>query len=127
MGRSYGGYVVMAGLTHYPEQFAAGVNAYGIVNFETFFKNTESYLAAISKNEYGDPETEADMLRRLSPIHQVDQVTTPTLVLLVNSLKRRDIPVEYILFPDEGHGFNKTANRIQSVVSTVEWFTNYLK
>ena len=142
MGGSYGGYMVMAGLTEYSDRFAAGVNLFGVVNFETFFANTEPWMAAISTIEYGDPKTEVDLLRRLSPIHKVDRVTAPTLVLhgandtnvpvveaeqVVNSLKKRNIPVEYILFPDEGHGFRKTPNRVRSTVSSVRWFVQYLK
>ena len=142
MGGSYGGYMVMAGLTEYPDIFAAGVNLFGVVNFETFFANTEPWMAAISTIEYGDPKTEPELLRRLSPIHRVDRVTVPTLVLhgandtnvpvveaeqVVDSLKERNIPVEYILFPDEGHGFVKTPNRIRSDVSIVRWFAQYLR
>ena len=56
MGGSYGGYMVMAGLTEYPHLFAAGANLFGVVNFETFFKHTEPWMAAISKIEYGDPD-----------------------------------------------------------------------
>ena len=142
MGGSYGGYMVMAGLTEYPKTFAAGANLFGVVNFETFFKHTEPWMAAISKIEYGDPETEAAMLRDLSPIHKVDRVVAPTIVLhgandtnvpvveaeqVVESLKKRNVPVEYVLFPDEGHGFRKTPNRIRSTVAIVQWFVKYLK
>ena len=142
MGGSYGGYMVMAGLTEYPELFAAGANLFGVVNFETFFKNTEPWMAAISKIEYGDPDREVEMLRRLSPIHKVDRVTAPTIVLhgandtnvpvveaeqVVDSLKKRGIPVEYVLFPDEGHGWRKTANRVRSAVAVTRWFEKYLK
>ncbi len=81
MGGSYGGYMVMAGLTEYPQLFAAGANLFGVVNFETFFKQTEPWMAAISKIEYGDPDTQVELLRRLSPIHKVDRVTAPTIVL----------------------------------------------
>jgi dipeptidyl aminopeptidase/acylaminoacyl peptidase len=99
-------------------------------------------MAAISKIEYGDPDKEADMLRDLSPIHKVDRVTAPTIVLhgandtnvpvveaeqVVESLKKRAVPVEYVLFPDEGHGFRKTGNRIRAAVAIVQWFTKYLK
>lgn len=141
MGGSYGGYMTMAGLTRYPDLFAAGVNLFGVVNFETFFAHTEPWMAAISKVEYGDPDTQREMLRELSPIHQVDRVRAPTLVLhgandtnvpvveaeqVVDSLKARGIPVEYVLFPDEGHGFRKTANRVTAVVSIVEWFAEHL-
>ena len=141
MGGSYGGYMVMAALTEYPELFAAGANLYGVVNFETFFANTEPWMAAISKVEYGDPETQRDMLRALSPIHKIDRVKAPTIVLhgandtnvpvveaeqVVENLKGRGVPVDYILFPDEGHGFRKTTNRIRSTVAIVRWFDRYL-
>jgi len=142
IGGSYGGYMVMAGLTEYPELFAAGANLFGIVNFETFFKNTQPWMAAISKIEYGNPETESQMLRRLSPIHSIDRIKAPTLVLhgandtnvpvieaeqVVENLKRRNVPVEYVLFPDEGHGWRKTPNRIRSTVAIVRFFETYLK
>jgi dipeptidyl aminopeptidase/acylaminoacyl peptidase len=142
MGGSYGGYMVMAGLTEYPDLFTAGANLFGVVNFETFFKNTQPWMAAISKVEYGDPEKEADMLRRLSPLNRIDRVKAPTIVLhgandtnvpvveaeqVVENLKKRKVPVEYVLFPDEGHGWRKTPNRIRSVVSIVRFFETYLK
>lgn len=141
MGGSYGGYMTMAGLAWYPEMFAAGANLFGVVNFETFFAQTEPWMAAISTIEYGDPETQADLLRDLSPIHRVDQVISPTIVLhgandtnvpvveaeqVVESLEKRGVPVEYVLFEDEGHGFRKTENRITSDVAIVEWFKKYL-
>ncbi|HEV2806685.1 MAG TPA: S9 family peptidase [Chthoniobacterales bacterium] len=142
MGGSYGGYMVMAGLTEYPDLFAAGADLFGVVNFETFFKNTQPWMAAISKIEYGNPETESELLKKLSPIHRVDRVRAPTIVLhgandtnvpvveaeqVVENLKRRNIPVEYVLFPDEGHGWRKTPNRIRSTVRIVSWFEKYLK
>jgi dipeptidyl aminopeptidase/acylaminoacyl peptidase len=142
MGGSYGGYMVMAGLTEYPELFAAGADLCGVVNFETFFKNTQPWMAAISKIEYGNPETEAGMLRRLSPIHRIDRIKSPMIVLhgandtnvpvieaeqVVENLKKRNVPVEYVLFPDEGHGWRKTANRIRSSVAIVRFFETYLK
>lgn len=141
MGGSYGGYMVMMGLTEYPELFAAGANLYGIVNFETFFKNTQPWMAAISKIEYGNPETEAEMLRKLSPIHRIDRIKSPTIVLhgandtnvpvieaeqVVESLKRHNVLVEYVLFPDEGHGWRKTPNRIRSAVAIVRFFETHL-
>ncbi len=141
MGGSYGGYMVMAGVTEYPDMFAAGANLFGVVNFETFFKHTEPWMAAISTKEYGDPATEAAMLRDLSPIHRVDRVKTPLIVLhgandtnvpvveaeqVVDSLKKRGIPVEYVLFPDEGHGWRKTTNRLRSTTAIVKFFSDHL-
>lgn len=142
MGDSFGGYMAMAGLAEYPECFAAGVNLYGIVNFETFFENTEPWQAAASKVKIGDPETDGELLRRLSPIHKPDRILAPTLVLhgandtvvpvieaeqIINNLKKRDIKVKYILFPDEGHGFHKETNRIRATVEIVCWFVEHLK
>lgn len=142
MGGSYGGFMTTAGLTTYPDLLAAGATICGVVNFATFFAQTEPWMAAISKVEYGDPDTEADMLRDLSPIHKIDQVIAPTIVLhgandtnvpvveaeqVVDSLRRRGVPVEYVLFPDEGHGFRKTANRVRATGAIVRWFVKYLK
>jgi dipeptidyl aminopeptidase/acylaminoacyl peptidase len=141
MGGSYGGYMTLAGLTEFPDLFAAGADLYGIVNFETFFAHTEPWMAAISKVKYGDPVTQKDLLRALSPIHKLDRVSAPTLVLhgandtnvpvveaeqVVEALKRRGVPVDYVLFPDEGHGFRKTANRSRAYVAIVRWFDAYL-
>ena len=141
MGGSYGGYMTMAGLAHYPDLFAAGVNLYGVVNFKTFFELTEPWMASISKIEYGDPETEADLLKALSPIHKLDRVAAPTLVLhgandtnvpvheaeqVVAALRERDVPVEYILFPDEGHGFYIEGNRVTAATAIVNWFVQHL-
>ena len=141
MGGSYGGYMTMAGLAEFPDLFAAGVNIYGLVNFKTFFEQTEPWMAAISKIEYGDPETEGDMLDALSPIYKLDRVAAPVLVLhgandtnvpvyeaeqVVAILRARGLPVEYILFPDEGHGFRKEENRIATAIAVVNWFSEYL-
>jgi dipeptidyl aminopeptidase/acylaminoacyl peptidase len=142
MGGSYGGYMVMAGLTEYPELLAAGANLFGIVNFDTFFKHTEAWMAAVSKSEYGDPDTQADLLRRLSPIHRLERVRAPTLVLhgandtnvpvveaeqVVDTLKKQGVPVEYVLFADEGHGWRKAPNRVRSTLAIVSWFMRYLQ
>lgn len=141
-GGSYGGYMTMAALTEYPELFAAGANLFGIVNFATFFSHSEPWMAAISTVEYGDPKTQKDLLDRLSPIHKIDRIKAPLLVLhgandtnvpvieaeqTVAALKKRGVPVEYILFPDEGHGWRKTANRIASTVAITRFFVKYLK
>jgi len=141
MGGSYGGYMTLEGITEYPGMFAAAADLFGMVNFETFFAHTEPWMAAISTVEYGDPATQLDLLRRLSPIHKIDRIRTPTIVLhgandtnvpvveaeqVVENLKKRDVPVKYVLFPDEGHGWRKTPNRIRSTVEIVRWFEKYL-
>jgi dipeptidyl aminopeptidase/acylaminoacyl peptidase len=142
MGGSYGGYMTLAGLTEYPELFAAGVNLFGMVNFFTFFEHTEPWMAAISTTEYGDPKTQADLLRSLSPLGKLDRIRAPLMVQhgandtnvpvveaeqVVNNLKARGVPVEYILFPDEGHGWRKISNRVKSTAAMVEFFAKHLK
>jgi dipeptidyl aminopeptidase/acylaminoacyl peptidase len=140
-GGSYGGYMTLAGLAEYPELFAAGVNLFGMVNFFTFFEHTEPWMAAISTIEYGDPKTQADLLRSLSPLGKIDRIRSPLMVQhgandtnvpvveaeqVVNTLKQRGVPVEYILFPDEGHGWRKIPNRVRSTVAMVEFFSRHL-
>jgi dipeptidyl aminopeptidase/acylaminoacyl peptidase len=142
MGGSYGGYMVMAGVTEFPDMFAAGADLFGVVNFETFFAQSEPWMAAISTTEYGDPATQRDMLRRLSPIHKLDRIKTPLFVLhgandtnvpvveaeqIVSAMKARGVPVRYTLFPDEGHGWRKTANRVRSTTEIVDFFVEHLK
>ena len=141
MGGSYGGYMVMAGITEYPDMFAAAANLFGVVNFETFFKHTQPWMAAISTKEYGDPATQADMLKALSPIHKLDRIKTPLIVLhgandtnvpvieaeqIVQQLKARGVPVEYLLFPDEGHGWRRLPNRIRSTATLTDFFVRRL-
>jgi dipeptidyl aminopeptidase/acylaminoacyl peptidase len=140
-GGSYGGYMTMVGVTFYPDLFAAAVDLFGMVNFFTFFEHTEPWMAAISTTEYGDPKTQEQLLRDLSPLGKLDRIKTPMMVQhgandtnvpvveadqIVENLKRRGVPVEYILFPDEGHGFRKEKNRITSTVKMVEFFVAHL-
>jgi dipeptidyl aminopeptidase/acylaminoacyl peptidase len=140
-GGSYGGYMTMMGLTEYPELFAAGVNLFGMVNFLTFFQHTQPWMAAISTIEYGDPVKQKDLLEKLSPLAKLDRIRVPTMVQhgandtnvpvveaeqIVKHLKSRNVPVEYILFPDEGHGWRKIPNRIRSTVEMVRFFDQHL-
>ncbi len=141
MGGSYGGYVVMVAVTEYPDLFAAGANLFGVVNFETFFAQSTPWMGAISTGEYGDPKTQLQLLKDLSPIHKLDQVKTPLLVMhgandtnvpvveaeqVVGALKKRGVPVEYVLFPDEGHGWRKQANRVRSTLELARFFQTHL-
>jgi dipeptidyl aminopeptidase/acylaminoacyl peptidase len=140
-GFSYGGYLTLSTITEYPDLFAAAASLSGIVNFETFFAHTEPWMATISRAEYGDPQTEKELLARLSPIHRIERVITPTLVLhgandtnvpvieaeqVVKNLERRKVPVQYVLFPDEGHGVQKAANRVTYAMAILHWFEKYL-
>lgn len=141
VGGSYGGYVVMMAVTDYPDTFAAGADLYGIVNFETFFAQSTPWMGAISGGEYGDPKTQADLLKRLSPIHKLDRVRAAMLVMhgandtnvplvearqVVDTLKKNGRDVEFLLFPDEGHGWRKIPNRVKSTMTLADFFRRHL-
>ncbi|HJY39172.1 MAG TPA: prolyl oligopeptidase family serine peptidase, partial [Steroidobacteraceae bacterium] len=141
VGGSYGGYVVMMAVTEYPETFAAGADLFGIVNFETFFAQSTPWMGAISGGEYGDPKTQADLLKRLSPIHKLDRVRAAMLVMhgandtnvplveaqqVVDTLQKNGRDVEFLLFPDEGHGWRKIPNRVKSTMTLADFFRRHL-
>jgi len=141
VGGSYGGYVVMVAVTEYPDTFAAGVNMYGIVNFQTFFAQSTPWMGAVSSGEYGNPKTQADLLKRLSPIHKLERVRAAMLVMhgandtnvplveaqqVVDTLKKNGRDVEFLLFPDEGHGWRKIPNRVKSTVTLADFFRRHL-
>jgi dipeptidyl aminopeptidase/acylaminoacyl peptidase len=141
VGGSYGGYVVMVGVTEYPDTFKAGADLYGIVNFETFFAQSTPWMGAVSAGEYGDPKTQADLLKRLSPIHKLDRVKAAMLIMhgendtnvplieaqqVVDTLKKNGREVEFLLFTDEGHGWRKIPNRVKSTVAIAEFFKRQL-
>jgi dipeptidyl aminopeptidase/acylaminoacyl peptidase len=125
MGGSYGGFMVLALLTEFPDAFAAGVEVVGIANFETFLGRTAPYRRAQREAEYGSL-ADRELLRSISPIHKVDRITAALLVghgerdprvpvgearQIETALRERGRPVEIRTFPDEGHGFAKRANR----------------
>ncbi len=126
-GRSYGGFMVLAAVTAYPDLWAAGIEFFGIANWLSFFERTGPWRRKLRAVEYGDPETDADFLREISPINRVDRIAVPMFVAhglndprvapyesesIVENLEWRGVPVEYMTFPDEGHGFFKLKNRI---------------
>ena len=132
MGGSYGGYATLAGLTFTPETFACGVNIVGISNLITLLESVPPYwepLRAMFAARVGDLSTEEgrQLLRERSPLTQVDQIQRPLLIghgahdprvtqaeadQIVDAMTERNIPVTYVLYPDEGHGFHRPANRI---------------
>ena len=98
-------------------------------------------MGAISGGEYGDPKTQADLLKRLSPIHKLDRVRAAMLVMhgandtnvpvveaqqVVDTLKKNGRDVEFLLFPDEGHGWRKIPNRVKSTTTLAEFFRRHL-
>jgi dipeptidyl aminopeptidase/acylaminoacyl peptidase len=140
-GSSYGGYMTLAGMTEYPELFAAGIDEVGIANFETFFANTAEYRRELRSTEYG-PTSDAAFLRSISPIHKVDRIQGALLVVhgendprvpvdearqILRALVARRMPVDSLIFSDEGHGVSKLQNRLVLYRRMVEFFDQYLK
>ncbi|MBI3448643.1 MAG: S9 family peptidase [Acidobacteria bacterium] len=141
LGGSYGGYMTLAAITLYPELWAAAVDSFGIADFRTFFGKTASYRVSLRASEYGDPVKDAEFLDSISPIRKVDRIRAPLLVLqgandprvpqaeaeqIVAAIKARNGTVDYILFPDEGHGWTKLANRITALRATGEFLEKHL-
>ena len=132
MGGSYGGYATLAGLTFTPDTFACGVDIVGPSNLETLLSTIPPYWAPLVKlfhERMGDPNTPEglELLRAASPLHKADRITRPLLIAqgandprvkqaesdqIVGAMKSAGIPVTYVLYPDEGHGFAKPANNI---------------
>ena len=139
-GGSYGGYMVMAAITEMPGRFAAAEESVGIVNFVTFLENTADYRRALREAEYG-PLTDSEFLASISPIHKIDQIQTPLLVIhgendsrvpvgearqIIEALESRNQPVQALIFADEGHGVRHLHNRLTLYRQSVEFFTRYL-
>lgn len=142
MGGSYGGFMVLAGLTTFPDLFAAGVDTVGIANFETFLENTGPYRRKLREPEYGTLEEDREFFREISPIHHVDRIQAPLMVIhgkndprvpvgeaeqIVRELEARNHPVEYLLFDDEGHGIVKLKNRLQLYPRVVRFLNAHLQ
>lgn len=141
VGGSYGGFMVLAALTTYPELWAAGVNSFGIANFVTLLEHTGPWRRKLREAEYGSLEQDRDFLISISPIEHVDKIVAPLLVLhgandprvpigeseqIVASLRARGRAVEYVRFEDEGHGFVKLPNRLAAAEATAAFLERYL-
>lgn len=140
-GRSYGGYLTLAALVFHPELFAAGVDICGMADFATFYRDTEPWIATAAYPKYGHPQDDAELLRQLSPIHRFDALRAPLLVVhgendsnvpvgqamqVVEAARSHGIPVELLLFPEEGHELLHRKNRERFVKTTVAWLEQRL-
>jgi dipeptidyl aminopeptidase/acylaminoacyl peptidase len=145
IGGSYGGYMVLAGLTFRPDEFAVGVDLFGISNWVRTLQNIppwwESFKEALYA-EMGNPETDLEYLRRISPLFHADNIQKPLMVLqgandprvlkiesdeIVEAVKKNGIPVEYIVFDDEGHGFMIKENQITAYKAILDFLNKHLR
>ncbi len=141
-GGSYGGFMVLSSLTTYPELWAAGVDIVGISNFVTFLENTSAYRRAHRESEYGSLERDRAFLERISPSNHLEKIQAPLLVIhgtndprvplgetlqLVEKLEERGVPVQSIIFDDEGHGLVKLKNKLAAYPAVAAFLDEHLK
>ncbi len=142
MGGSYGGFMTLAQATMNPDLWAAAVDIVGIANWSTFFKNTGAWRRSHRAAEYGDPDKDPEFMASISPINHVEKIRAPLFVIagandprvpkneadqIVERVKAKGVPVEYISFPDEGHGMAKRSNRIRGYSAIADFLDKYVK
>ena len=146
IGGSYGGYMTMAALTYTPEEFDVGVNLFGVTNWMRTLKSIPPYWESFRESLYlelGDPySADSVRLKRISPLFHTENVTKPLIVLqgskdprvlqvesdeIVAGVRKNGVPVEYVLFEDEGHGFVKKENQIESYSRILKFLDKHLK
>ncbi len=145
MGGSYGGYMVLAALAFKPEEFAVGVDLFGVSNWVRTLQSIPPYWESFRKSLYreiGDPSKDLENLRAVSPLFHADKIVKPLIVLqgandprvikpesdeIVENIKKRGGVVEYVLFDNEGHGFTKKVNEIRAYKGILDFLDRYLK
>ena len=144
IGGSYGGYMVGAALAFRPDVFDVGINIFGVMNWVRTLTSIPPWWEAFKESLYdemGDPSTDGERHRRISPLFHASNIRVPLLVVqgandprvlqaesdeIVAAVKASGVPVEYVLFPDEGHGFSKRENRITASEAYVGFLEQYL-
>lgn len=145
-GGSYGGFMSLAGIIFHPQEFKVGVDLFGVANWPRTLKSIPPYWESFRKalyDEMGDPfGADSARLKNISPLYNTDKIKTPLLVLqgtndprvlpvesdeIVAGAKKNGVPVEYVKFPDEGHGFVKKENQMKAAEETLKFLDTYLK
>ena len=145
IGGSYGGYMVAAALAFEPEAFDVGIDIFGVTNWVRTLESIPPWWESQKESLYdemGDPAVDAERHRRISPLFHTENIVKPTLVIqgandprvlqvesdeLVAGIQANEVPVEYIVFPDEGHGFRKKINQVSASNAYVKFLDRYLK
>ena len=145
IGGSYGGYMVLAALAFQPDAFDVGVDIFGVSNWLRTIKSMPVWWEAQRRALYaemGDPEKDEQVLRDVSPLFHADKIRKPLIVLqgandprvikaesddIVEAVKKNGVPVEYVVFPDEGHGFTKKKNQIEGYSAILRFLDRHLK
>ena len=145
MGGSYGGYLTVAALAFHPEAFEAGIDIFGVTNWVRTLESVPAWWGAQRAalfDEMGDPATDAERHRRISPLFHAETIVRPLLVVqgandprvlqvesdeMVAAVRANNVPVEYIVFPDEGHGFRKRDNRVAAQEAYLRFLDTYVR
>lgn len=145
MGGSYGGYMTAAALAFHPDAFAAGINIFGVTNWVRTLDSIPAWWGAQRAalfDEMGDPATDGERHRRISPLFHAGNIRKPMLVVqgandprvlkiesdeIVAAVKANGVPVEYLVFPDEGHGFQRRDNRISAQEAYLKFLDRYVR
>tara|TARA_R110001606_G_scaffold12306_4_gene53123 strand:+ start:27831 stop:29744 length:1914 start_codon:yes stop_codon:yes gene_type:complete len=145
MGGSYGGYMTAAALAFHPDAFEAGINIFGVTNWVRTLESIPAWWGPQRDalfDEMGDPATDAERHRAISPLFHADKIRRPMLVVqgandprvlqvesdeLVAAVRANAVPVEYVLFPDEGHGFRRRDNRITAQEAYLTFLDRYVR
>jgi dipeptidyl aminopeptidase/acylaminoacyl peptidase len=135
-GWSYGGYLTQAALAFHPDLFAAGISICGMSDLNTFYRNTEPWIADSAYPEYGHPIGDRELLEQLSPLLRAEALTAPLLVVhgahdtnvpvseseqIVDGLRQLGRGVRYLLFGNDGHGIIKRENRAVLATAMADW------
>lgn len=144
-GGSYGGYMVLAALAFRPREFAVGVNMYGVSNWVRTLQSIPAWWGPIRESLYkemGNPETDLEYLRSISPLFHAAKIERPLIVLqgandprvlkvesdeIVEAVRKKGVPVEYILFENEGHGFSRKKTQAKAYEATLKFLDQYLR
>lgn len=146
LGGSYGGFMCMAAMSFAPDEFKVGVDLFGVTNWLRTLKSVPPYWESFREalyDEMGDPYTgDSVRLYNISPLFHADRIRNPIMVLqgvndprvlkvesdeIVEAVQRNGVPVEYVVFPDEGHGFRKKENQIEGYGKILAFLDTYLK
>jgi dipeptidyl aminopeptidase/acylaminoacyl peptidase len=145
IGGSYGGYMVAAALTFEPYAFDVGVDIFGVTNWLRTLRSIPPWWEAQRKalyKELGNPEKDSTYLKEISPLFHAENIRKPLMVLqgandprvlkaesdeIVEEARKNDVPVEYVVFEDEGHGFRKKENEKEAYKKILKFLDQYLK